>query len=696
MRTTDPTPVLRAVLAAVLAASTAAATLPAAALGLGGVIEQSALGQPLRLVVQVLSAPGDDLDNECFRIATAPREADGIPQIAYARVVLERTPSGAQLLIANGRPVNDPVVRVSVQAGCDQSIRRDYTLLMDPLPIDPPQSVADSRAAAAPVGPAPVAAAAAASAPPPAAAAAQPPRAAKKAPARKKPAARRAPAGSVAVAPRTGAAATDAPDAVPPASGRAAAPAVRSAAPRLRISAAPPQAAGTSAGPAAAARSEVQAQAELAQALEAETVVLRQRIAELSAMVERMDQDIRAAAAARLAAEEAAKASPMAVAVRWWDANWPVFAAIIGLAALVAGGLLLRRRRVPVPAGEWPITRVRDDRFPASALYEPVAGSMTQGGPDEPTTSRAPEPERTRGRPDAAHAVAVSELSQITEEARVYLTLGHVEHAMGVLREHIAEQPGAAPAAWLMLLDLYRVHGKEKEFRKLAEEFHQRFNVQTPQWDTFNEQQHDLGLQGFPHIVEELTATWRTEDCRSYLERLLFDNRQGRRLGFSLAAYSDVLLLRQMLEVLLADRDADGLEEAKLRAAWAAAQGTETPPAGPYRPAATAGDRGAVGGKPESPRRALPALLELDLELDLEQAGPDTQLRCRLETEHPALLRELTREWGRPGAARLLHEITSGQRPVTPALSAEAAAEIALLQAIADELAPAAGSSRRR
>jgi len=693
MRTADSTPALRTVLAALLAASTAGATLPATALGLGGVIEQSALGQPLRLVVQVLAAPGDDLANECFRIAAAPRESDGIPQMAYARVALERTPSGAQLLIASARPVNDPVVRVSVQAGCDQSIRRDYTLLMDPPPIDPPQSAAESLATAAPVSPA--AAAATAATPSPAAVVAEPPRTAKKAPARKKPAARRPTAGSAAVAPRAGAA-TDAPDAAPPASGRAVAPATRTEAPRLRISAAPPQAAGATGGPAAAARSEMQAQAELAQALEAETVVLRQRIAELAATVERMDQEIRAASAARLAAEEAAKATPMAVAVRWWDANWPVFAAIIGLAALVAGGLLLRRRRVPVPAGEWPITRVRDDRFPASALYEPVAGSMTQGGADEPTTSGAPAPERGKARPDAAHAVAVSELSQITEEARVYLTLGHVERAMDVLREHIAEQPGAAPAAWLMLLDLYRAHGREKEFRKLAEEFHQRFNVQTPQWDTFNEQQHDLGLQGFPHIVAQLTATWRTEDCRSYLERLLFDNRQGRRMGFSLAAYSDVLLLRQMLEVLLADHDDDGLEEARLRAAWAAAQGSDAQPPGPQRRATAAGDPAATGSKPEAPPRALPALLELDLELDLEQAGPDTQVRCRLETEHPALLRELSREWGRPGAARMLHEITSGRRLVTPALSSEATAEIALLQSIAEEIAPATGRSGRR
>jgi hypothetical protein len=487
------------------------------------------------------------------------------------------------------------------------------------------------------------------------------------------------------------------PEAAPPAAtGRTAAQPAKKDTPRLRISAAPTAAGGPVGGTSAAPSSEAQAQTELAQALEAETVVLRQRIAELSAMVDRMDQEVRAATAARLAAEAAAKASPFATAVRWWDANWPVFAAIVGLAALVAGGLLLRRRRVPVAAGEWPITRVRDDRFAPSSLYEPVGGSLTQGGGEQPAeTSAAPALERARGRTDAAHAVAVSELAQITEEARVYVTLGHVERAMDVLREHVAEQPGASPAAWLMLLDLYRKHGKEKEFRQLAEEFHLQFNAQTPQWDAFaDDLKHDAGVLAFPHIVEHLTATWRSEDCRSYLERLLFDNRQGRRMGFSLAAYGDILLLRQMLEVLLAEPDRDSVEEAKLRAAWAAVQASEVPAAtsdAPYRRAPVAGEPGAIGARPEAPPKPLPALLELDLELDLEEsAGADTQVRCRLETEHPALLRELTREWGRPAGAKLLAEIVSGTRPVTPPLSAEAFAEIVLLQGIAS------AASRRR
>ena len=139
-------------LAALLALSAALAGAPAQALGLGGVLQQSALGQPLRLVVEVIAAPGEELAADCFRLAPTPRETDGIPQIAFARVALERTPTGAQLLIASSRPVNDPVVRVSVQAGCDQVVRRDYTLLMDPPAIDPPQAVAVAEAVA-PVAP---------------------------------------------------------------------------------------------------------------------------------------------------------------------------------------------------------------------------------------------------------------------------------------------------------------------------------------------------------------------------------------------------------------------------------------------------------------------------------------------------------------------------------------------------------------
>lgn len=419
------------------------------ALGLGGIVQQSSLGQPLRLVVELIADPGEDLAADCFRLATSARESDGIPQIGLARVALERSSTGARLVVAGSRPVNDPIVRVALQAGCELTVRRDYTLLMDPPAIDTPIPVA--------VEPPPR------TEPTPAAAVPTAPAAAVAAPAKARSGAARVRSAPRTAAPADRGASTPTAKPVKP---RAPKSRAAAAAPRLKLSGAPAAAGGPVTGAADSVARELQAQNELALALEAETVVLRQRVAELSGMVDRMQQEIAAEAAARRAAEEAAKSTPLVVATRWWESNWPIFAAIIGLASLVAGGLLWRRRRVPIAGGEWPITGLPADRFAASAQFEPVEGSFTQAGGEPPDARQA------AGRPDAGQAVAVSELSQVTEEARVYLALDRPDRAMHVLREHITEQPRSMPAAWLMLLDLYRRHGKEKEFRQLAEEFH--------------------------------------------------------------------------------------------------------------------------------------------------------------------------------------------------------------------------------
>jgi hypothetical protein len=251
------------------------------------------------------------------------------------------------------------------------------------------------------------------------------------------------------------------------------------------------------------------------------------------------------------------------------------------------------------------------------------------------------------------------------------------------------------PAAWLMLLDLYRHHGRKQEFTRLGELFHRQFNVQTPQWDGVTEDvQRDQGLEAFAHIVARVTELWGTPDCRSYLERLLYDNRQGRRTGFSLTAYSEILFLRQLLELLLADPDRDAVEEARLRAAWAAAQQApprEAAPAAPDRPPPK-----PVAG-PDTQAREVPPLrvpLLLDLELDLDRVVGSGPPLCRLETEHPGLLHELTLAWGRPAAATLLHDVLTGIRRIAPALSAEAVAELTLLRSLVEP--PLAPGPRRR
>ena len=128
---------------------------PATAAGLGQVTQQSALGQPLRVVVPVILGAGEELPTECFKLASAAGDADGIPQILFGRVVVERTAAGTQLVVSNSRSVNDPVVKLTLQAGCDVAVRREYTLLMDPPAIEPAIVAADSAPRTAVVAPPP-------------------------------------------------------------------------------------------------------------------------------------------------------------------------------------------------------------------------------------------------------------------------------------------------------------------------------------------------------------------------------------------------------------------------------------------------------------------------------------------------------------------------------------------------------------
>jgi pilus assembly protein FimV len=529
------------------------------AVGLGPIAQQSSLGQSLRIVIPVSASAGEEIAPECFKLVTAERDADGVPQLAFARVGLEQTAAGAMLVVTNTRPVNDPALRVTIQAGCDTAVRREYVLLLDPPPVETPLVAAD----AAPAGDAVAEAPQVAVPPPPAAAPRRPPRGALR-------------GGARTASGTPGEAAEPAQKAAPakPRSAGKAAPKraapARSGAPRLTVSSGAPSIRRGAAADESAEAAQARANQELANAIEAETVVLKQRIVELTAMVDRMQQEVRASEIAQRAADEAARAPPPKVPT-WWEANGTLASAVVGLPLLVALGLLWKRRKQAERTADWqaagavsPFPEPVPEAVGEPTLRNPAAGVVASAQPIAPPPPRPPA--RRAPVPRGGSALAVSELLQVTEEARVYVALGHPERAIDVLSEHIRHEPRAIPAAWLMLLDLYRASDRRQEFRKLAEEFHQRCNVHTPLWEDFDAAgPEEGGLETFPHILRRIVESWRAPDCRAYLEGLLFDNREGRRIGFPLAAYGDILLLLEIHDAPpVVDIDSDLARDGRL------------------------------------------------------------------------------------------------------------------------------------
>ena len=615
--------------AAIACVLTALAPLPLSAVGLGPITQQSALGQSLRVVVPVTLAAAEDIPSECFKLASAQLDADGIPQVLFGRVAVERTSSGMQLVVTNARPVNDPIVRLTLQAGCETSIRREYTLFMDPPAIEPPLVAVDSAARDDVTAP-------------------RPPRVVRDA-------TRAAGTGTRAAtrsAPTSGTG--DAAGAIrkpaPPKTraGAKAAPkrpsAVPADRPRLTLSGAAPGA-PTRAGTGATTGAEREkAQQNLANSIEAETVVLQQRIVELTAMVERMQQEVSAQEMAQRAADEAAKAPPPpsppppAPDPDWWDANASLLAAIVGLGLLIAAGLLWKRRQGAARDDNWRSTRApapRAERAPGSRPA-PLLRNAPAGLPKPDVENVAPaleiKLEAVTPVSDAPTALAVSELSQVTEEARVYVALGHHDRAIEVLHGHIRQFPRSMPAAWLMLLDLYHTGGRRQEFGRLAEEFHLHFNVQAPLWEGFVPNAPGSGgLDLFPRIVKQVAELWRSPECRVYLERLLYDNREGRRIGFPLSTYADILLLLQILDAPAAiDLD---LDLAEVEKPDLAPHAPDTPSPLPSQP------RAAMSAEPSRVRKPMPPdpsatarAVQQPIKFELD---PDTVVRSPGEKPQP-------------------------------------------------------------
>jgi len=117
----------------------------------------SALGQVLHLRVPLRLDPDMELSSPCVRLLAGPA-GDGIPTLTLARILVERQGERRFLRIDSFYPVNEPALRVVVDAGCGQHAQREFLLLLDPpnlapqLALNPPTVEAPSASALAGAG----------------------------------------------------------------------------------------------------------------------------------------------------------------------------------------------------------------------------------------------------------------------------------------------------------------------------------------------------------------------------------------------------------------------------------------------------------------------------------------------------------------------------------------------------------------
>jgi hypothetical protein len=125
----------------------AMASSSARGLGLGEPAVLSAFGQPLRAVIPLSTAPGERVAAGCMNLMRTA--GDGLGDVVTAKVSLERAAAGMRLLVTTGQAVYEPVLRISIEAGCETPVRRSYTVLLDPNAADSSAAATTATAAAA-------------------------------------------------------------------------------------------------------------------------------------------------------------------------------------------------------------------------------------------------------------------------------------------------------------------------------------------------------------------------------------------------------------------------------------------------------------------------------------------------------------------------------------------------------------------
>ncbi|MEC5215628.1 pilus assembly protein FimV [Actimicrobium sp. GrIS 1.19] len=578
------TPELTRIAFAVLAAWIGTAQ----AVGLGSARVQSALGQPLQVVIPLIGTVGPDLTSACIK---ARLESSDGAFMSSPNVALRRAGAGSVILLSTRATVNEPALTISVDLACGAVVHREFQVLLDPVGNLP--TLAD--AADLPLlDTAPVATSSRTENIPSTVGRARNlnPRARtnsaiagtanSNAPAKLTPAATLAPIG--------------APRSVLKLSSDSLSNEDLAALGHLKLSGALVDAVSSS--------DEVQRQ-EIRDAQRRFAMILRgedpQRVAEQARAAEQSrNLQLTQQAATSAKQRDADRVALDDLRQRTLPFGWMVGLAALLLASLGAVGWLswrlsaLRRQAVNEPWDRTAAFTEPEPEFihdePEADVFSPnesqgVAGARLFADsakapadlgsvPEFLRTSASPAPttgtmeytpsplllsemvESSSGAAAAAQVDAlqfypgkvehlkVEEISDVMQEAEFWMSLNDPQRAIEILEPYGDVERPESPMPWLFLLDLYRSNHEQAKYEALRERAGTVFNARIPPWsDEGSEIVDGRSVEDFPHMIEQICALWETDQIVPYLESLVFDNREGIRTGFDLSVYQDIMML---------------------------------------------------------------------------------------------------------------------------------------------------------
>ncbi len=140
-------------------------------------------------------------------------------------------------------------------------------------------------------------------------------------------------------------------------------------------------------------------------------------------------------------------------------------------------------------------------------------------------------------------SVKVEEISDVTQEAEFWMSVNDPQRAIEILDSQANNTHPDSPVPWLYLLDLYRLVNDKEKYDELRDRFILFFNANIPDFDVTSRLGGLHQLEDFPHLVERICALWNSNAIIPFLQSLLIGTRDGKRVGFELSVYRDILML---------------------------------------------------------------------------------------------------------------------------------------------------------
>ncbi|MCI1191832.1 hypothetical protein MOJ79_08255 [Calidifontimicrobium sp. SYSU G02091] len=549
-----------------LALAAALACAPAAALSIGSARTPIVIGQPLNLALPIQLAAGEVLERDCVKVDVTLGESRLARELLAVGLEPAADPARVMLRVRSGVAVEEPIVSLTVAAGCPARLVRSFVLFPELPAVAAASEAAVPTAAEAPVPVAPVVTSPSAPAEAAASVAAEPAAAHRSPPVREA----RTAAATAARAERHSTRAER-----PRAGGKAQprTPTTRTAArpvqPRLQLELLEP------AADVQAAQARAEAAEQALHAAQAAAAQAQQRIAELEAALARRETDAKADRAAIQALQRDL------AEVRSQAAWWPLVAGVLAASTLLSAGLAWRTRQQAQRA--WWHGQAGGDgatTTTASHVSVPTVATQTLGVESAPHAAASAEGARAwpaapvaaarptgadvaPAAPVAAHAdantlqpvalrgldvlgvlgMSVDEQIDLDQQVEFLAVLGQDEAAVELLRDRLRRSAGRAPMPYLRLFDLYRRLGERESYERLAARFAEHFNARAPAWEDAAAAQRGLDACACLATIEaqwsDAVAVQRT------IESLLLPGASDAP-PFDLPAFDDLLLLYQV------------------------------------------------------------------------------------------------------------------------------------------------------